>query len=190
MICDTVPRVKQEIYVYILFCLSQLFNHIFHSPPLRRQGSQLTTLDLASKYICDEGDGENFCPTQNVSISRRRRDTTLPRRGSRQDVVSLTMPLVKPPRDLKTIRCVRKYKDKNGDTRYNLRVLFNYVLHGQGPSHLYSQFSQGGSRMEFDPRGRFEHERTFPNLRHRPNRSYHLSSGQECHESFRTSIPR
>ena len=50
------------------------------------------------------------------------------------------MPLVKPPRDLKTIRCVRKYKDKNGDTRYNLRVLFNYVLHWQGPSHLYSHF--------------------------------------------------
>ena len=37
------------------------------------------------------------------------------------------MPLVKPPRDLKTVRCVRKYKDKNGETKYNLRVLFNYV---------------------------------------------------------------
>ena len=38
------------------------------------------------------------------------------------------MPLVKTPRDLKAVRCVRKYKDKNGDTKYSLRVLFNYVL--------------------------------------------------------------
>ena len=37
------------------------------------------------------------------------------------------MPLVKPVRDLKTVRCVRRYKDKNGETKYNLRVLFNYV---------------------------------------------------------------
>ena len=39
----------------------------------------------------------------------------------------LRMPLVKPVRDLKTVRCVRRYKDKNGETKYNLRVLFNYV---------------------------------------------------------------
>lgn len=35
--------------------------------------------------------------------------------------------MVKPVRDLKTVRCVRRYKDKNGETKYNLRVLFNYV---------------------------------------------------------------
>ena len=37
------------------------------------------------------------------------------------------MPLVKPPRDLSRVRCVKKIRDKNGDIRHDLRVLFDYV---------------------------------------------------------------
>ena len=47
------------------------------------------------------------------------------------------MPLVKPVRDLKTVRCVRRYKDKNGETKYNLRVLFNYVDVLSAEDNLY-----------------------------------------------------
>ena len=38
------------------------------------------------------------------------------------------MPIVKPPRSLSAVRCVRKTRDKNGDVRYDLRVLFDYVM--------------------------------------------------------------
>ena len=39
----------------------------------------------------------------------------------------VTMPLVKPPRDLSKVRCVKKIRDKNGEIRHDLRVLFDYV---------------------------------------------------------------
>ena len=37
------------------------------------------------------------------------------------------MPLVKPPRDLSKVRCVKKIRDKNGEIRHDLRVMFDYV---------------------------------------------------------------
>ena len=43
-------------------------------------------------------------------------------------LTSATMPIVKPPRSLSAVRCVRKTRDKNGDVRYDLRVLFDYVM--------------------------------------------------------------
>ena len=37
------------------------------------------------------------------------------------------MPLIKPPRALKNVKCVKKVRDKNGDVRHDLKVLFDYV---------------------------------------------------------------
>ena len=37
------------------------------------------------------------------------------------------MPLVKPPRALSSVKCVKKVRDKNGDVRHDLKVLFDYV---------------------------------------------------------------
>ena len=37
------------------------------------------------------------------------------------------MPLVKPPRVLSSVKCVKKVRDKNGDVRHDLKVLFDYV---------------------------------------------------------------
>ena len=39
----------------------------------------------------------------------------------------LVMPLIKPPRALKNVKCVKKVRDKNGDVRHDLKVLFDYV---------------------------------------------------------------
>ena len=38
------------------------------------------------------------------------------------------MPLVKPPRALSSVKCVKKVRDKNGDVRHDLKVLFDYVI--------------------------------------------------------------
>ena len=40
----------------------------------------------------------------------------------------MRMPLIKPPRDLTGVRCVKKRRDKNGDIQHDLRVLFDYVI--------------------------------------------------------------
>merc|ERR1712012_1313977 len=39
----------------------------------------------------------------------------------------MRMPLIKPPRDLTGVRCVKKRRDKNGDIQHDLRVLFDYT---------------------------------------------------------------
>ena len=47
------------------------------------------------------------------------------------------MPLVKPPRVLSSVKCVKKVRDKNGDVRHDLKVLFDYVRKYLKFSHFW-----------------------------------------------------
>ena len=50
------------------------------------------------------------------------------------------MPLVKPPRALSSVKCVKKVRDKNGDVRHDLKVLFEYVRRFLIFLHFYVLF--------------------------------------------------